>query len=66
MKLNSILIALSLQSLLIGLNPSMVQVTNEKVKALMEMAQLKQELHLLQEYDFFFGRNISSVTVNVL
>lgn len=27
------------------------QVTNEKVKALMELAQLKQSYHLLKEYD---------------
>lgn len=32
-----------------------VQVTNEKVKALMELAQLKQEYQLLQEYDFFLS-----------
>lgn len=30
-----------------------VQVTNEKVKALMELAQIKQEYQLLQEYDLF-------------
>lgn len=31
-----------------------LQVTNEKVKALVELAQLKQENHLLQEYEFSY------------
>lgn len=35
------------------------QVTTEKVKALMELAQLKQDYQLLQEYDslFLFPQN---------
>lgn len=32
------------------------QVTNEKVKALMDFAQLKQEYQLLREYDLFSFR----------
>ncbi|XP_044489943.1 ciliary rootlet coiled-coil protein 2-like [Mangifera indica] len=39
----------ALQKKIEELQRNLLQVTNEKVKALMEMAQLKQELHLLQE-----------------
>ncbi|XP_075673958.1 uncharacterized protein LOC142643291 isoform X4 [Castanea sativa] len=43
----------ALQRKMEELQRNLLQVTNEKVKALMELAQIKQEYQLLQEYDLF-------------